>query len=308
MGTRVNYLFDGVDGATATTASTGAADVQVTNAGGSITHESDVGLHGTTGLRVHYGTGTGNPVMGRFGLASANNQVSLSVNLALPTTNPTVEHRILTVRSSSGNVGYIYRGASGNFAFQPASGVPTPLLTAATLSTERNVRVTLTLTGGSTTSGSFAIKFYNSSGAQIGTTYTGSSQNLSANAISTIQLGTAASEGNSIVYGFEDLQIEEGVLTEIGPYVPSIPLGTPVVTIVDVTPASTIGGSDGEVDISFPAVVDADHYEVAVANAHGATSGFTNVTTSLTGTGTVTYTITGRAAGPGRVRVIAVPA
>lgn len=303
----IPYLFDGTDNTTATTASTGASDIQVTNTGASITHESDVGLHGSTGLRIHYGTGTGNPAMARFGMAAANNQLSLSVNMVLPATNPTVQHNILMVRSSSGAVATVYRGSTGNFALQPATGAPTALLSAATLSTERNIRVTLTMTGGSTTTGTWQAKFYNSAGTQIGSTFSATSQNLSANTPSTIQLGTLTSEGNSIVYGFEDLQVEEGTLTEIGPYVPSIPLDTPVVTIASVTPATTIGGTDGAVNISFPAISGADHYEVATASAHGATSGFTNVTTSLTGSGTVTYSITGKTAGPGRVRVIAVP-
>ena len=102
-----------------------------------------------------------------------------------------------------------------------------------------------------------------------------------------------------------DLQVEEGTTTEIGAYIPSIPLDTPVVTIDEINDATTIGGSDGSIEFSWGAVVDADHYEVAIANSADATSGFTVLDADVAATA---YTATGRAKGPFTVRVIAQPA
>lgn len=90
------------------------------------------------------------------------------------------------------------------------------------------------------------------------------------------------------------------------PYVaPDTKLATPIVTVTEVHDVTVVEGTDGQVDISWGAVSGADHYEVAVANAHGATTGFTDLNTNVL---TTTYTATGRPAGPGRIRVIAVPA
>ena len=308
MGTRINYLFDGVDGTTATTGNTGAASVTATNGGSSITLESDVGLHGTTGLQIAWGgTSTGGPILSRFGLAAASNTASLSVVLTIPASYPTTQHTVMGIRSSSGTIGSIYRNNAGAFAFQPSSGSPTALLPNASIpGGVTKLRITLTATAASTTTGSWQIKFYRAdTDVQIGSTYSASSQNMSANQISQVQLGTTTAEATGIVYGFEDLQVEEGTTTEIGAYIPSIPLDTPVVTIDEINDATTIGGSDGSIEFSWAAVDDADHYEVAIANTEDATTGFTVLDADVSATA---YTATGRAKGPFTVRVIAQPA
>lgn len=84
---------------------------------------------------------------------------------------------------------------------------------------------------------------------------------------------------------------------------PDEPLATPVVSAT-VENVSAPGVSDGTVLASWAAVTNADHYEVAVANAHGATSGFTVLDADVR---TTSYLISGRSAGPGRVRVVAIP-
>lgn len=297
------FPMDGTDGATATQASTGAFDIQVTNTGATLTHRTSCGLHGTTGLQIDYGTGTTNPAMGRWNVPVPAAEERLSMRIKCPATNPSVVHQVWCFRFATGYIMRITRNASGDFIFNPSTGTPTTILTAAQLGSERFPRMTIDVVANSTTAGTAVMKFYNTAGTQIGTTTSLTAQNLSANNISVLQLGTVQSEGNSIVYGFEDVQIENGAGSEIPEYVPTTPLATPSVTATVVN-ATSIGGSDGQVNLSWSAIANATKYEVAVADANDATTGFVVLASNVTGT---SYTITGRSAGPGRARVVALP-
>lgn len=80
----------------------------------------------------------------------------------------------------------------------------------------------------------------------------------------------------------------------VTPY--AIPLANPVVTISNRTNPTTVGGSDGTITITWPAIAGADHYEAAIAPG-SITSGFTASDTNATspktfsGLGAGTYTV-----------------
>lgn len=95
------------------------------------------------------------------------------------------------------------------------------------------------------------------------------------------------------------------VLEWIGPYSPAlVPLPTPVVTVTNENNPSTPGGTDGEIIVTWPAVVGAvDHYAAAIADGHDVTSGFTIVDSSATSP----HTFTGLDAGNYTVAIRAVP-
>jgi hypothetical protein len=69
-------------------------------------------------------------------------------------------------------------------------------------------------------------------------------------------------------------------------------LDNPVVTVVSTTAPTVPGAEDGEIEISWPDVTDADHYTVGIADGYDQTTGFT-----VTDPATSPHTFTGLAAG-----------
>jgi hypothetical protein len=89
----------------------------------------------------------------------------------------------------------------------------------------------------------------------------------------------------------------------IGSADPATPLDTPVVTVTAQTGPTTIGGSDGEITVTWPAVTNAGGYDAGITTGLNQTTGFTIDSTSATSP----YTFDGLVSGDYTVAVRAKP-
>ena len=109
----------------------------------------------------------------------------------------------------------------------------------------------------------------------------------------TVASGSAASPGILAVH-----------IPVVEPEPEPVPLDTPVVTVVAETDPSAWDAEDGSVTISWPAVTDADRYEVGIAAGHDQETGFVTVEPAATSP----YVIEDLAGGDYTVAVRAHPA
>ena len=87
-------------------------------------------------------------------------------------------------------------------------------------------------------------------------------------------------------------------------FIEVVPLDTPVVTIDAQSNPTTVGGTDGTADASWPAVSEASTYRVEIAEGENATEGFTVLEEDHA---TTSYQATGLNAGPRTIGVTAKP-
>lgn len=123
------------------------------------------------------------------------------------------------------------------------------------------------------------------------------SQNTGPDTYTDLRYGSKTSSNtNTGVLYIDDFDYNETATGLIGPYQAALP--TPVATITNITSPSTVGGSDGTIVITWPAVAGAAGYDVSrVTGAGGPT--FTPTATGVTSP----YTFTGLSAGSYTVAV-----
>lgn len=208
------FGFNGANGTTATTANIGATQITA-NAGSTITLASSAAVHGATGLLISSNASV--TCIARFAFASAGPQVQVTVEVLLPSSAPSGSIALFSLRHSSGRVMSVGINSTTHIFVQDSANTYTTVNGTA-LTWGNKYRISLVVTGASTTAGVIVTKIYNSGGTSALYTNTVSNANLTANNISQIELG--ATNAYAATFGIDDLQLNDGAGSEIPAYVP----------------------------------------------------------------------------------------
>lgn len=309
--TLTSVLWDGQSDGTAATNTllTGNAGWGVTSPSTMQFSTSD-GMRSTTGL--HFGITTTGADYVRYNLNADNNNGAFSFVFRTPSSlSLAAFFPFFNVKSTSGRVASI--GISTNGRLYVADGAAaggtvnyvTPATGGTALVTSSKYRCELRLQGGSTTVGKIDFSLYSdpTSSTPLVTLPQVTNANLTANALHQVEIGhTSATPPAAFDFGIDDLQMDDGRTTEIGPIL--VPLTTPTVTLGTSTNPTTVGGTNGSQVISWGAVTNATTYDAYKANkASPAQSDFALVATNVTSP----YTFTGLSAGTYSFGVVANP-
>lgn len=289
------------DGVTATTGNTGASQV-TPGTGGTITWSTAMGAYGQTGLRFASAVSQSN--LARFSLDAASNQMQLTGYGTTPSVAPASGYvTMAAVRHASGVCFRLGWSASGVLYLVDSANTITTILAAGVLSLNTMYVFEIVATGASTTAGNVQVKVYAMSGgavgSQVGSTFTITNANLTANNFSAFDLHTGGTSYAATI-GWFGVKANNGAGSALAPYAPEVTLDDPVVTVTSVVNPSTIGGSNGTITITWPSVSGADHYEAAIADGT-VSSGFVTADAdatsphTFTGVEAGTYTVAVRA-------------
>ncbi|MDR6613600.1 hypothetical protein [Leifsonia sp. 1010] len=297
-------LWDGqTNGATATSALlTGNSGYTVT-APSTITFSTADGMRGTTGLRVNVGTAT---AIVRYDMNADNDIAAFSLVFTMPASAPGAFAQFFSVRTGSGRAASLGISTNGRLyvADAGASGGTITYVTptAGTLAYGSQYRVELRLQGNSTTAGKINCAVYSpsSTSSAIATMTPVTNANLTAATLHQVEIGNSGPTAISV--GLEDLQMDDGRTTEIGPVL--VPLAAPSVTAGTTTNPSATGATDGSQVVLWAAVANAASYDAYKAtNTSPAQSDFALVASNVTSP----YTFTGLGAGPYAFGIMAKP-
>lgn len=271
------------DGTAATTGNTGAS--QVTTTGGSATWKNDTATGRTKVVLVTNANGTS--INCRFALSDATqHKIQRTVKWTTPAVAPSQQYRLGSFRHASGVKATVGWETDGRVQFLASDSINPVVIPAGTLAlnTEYVFAFTLDDTTGTATLRIFAV----GSSTPIWSKTDISGQNyVSAQPFTHIDNGSGIAAGTIAVM---DDQVNAGSGSEIPDYVPSTPLGTPVVTLGTVKNPTTDTATDGTQQISWPAVANAATYDARLATtATPQESDFTTVATGVTSP----YTFTG---------------
>lgn len=278
--TRKNLLWDQAPGTAATQATLGSTEPPTRNGGGTISHETAFGRT-NTGLRFDTKANQTNAFPIAF--VAASTFVQVTFELVTPAAAPSAALTLMQLRSSVGRVLSVLIGATGNLATSDAGGNGVQIAPAVGWSTR--LRISLVIEVGATTStGKITAKAYpTGSTAPLATGVNVTNANLGTAAISTVQLGDT---GPAAIFGFDELQMNDGAGTEIPTYVtsntpPTVSAGanqTSIATGSTVTVAATASDAEGPVTYAWtwayhpnPAYVGAN---TGISNAGAATATF----------------------------------
>ena len=309
--TLTQVLWDGqTDGAAATSALlTGNSGWSVVSPS-TLTFSTSMGMRSTTGL--HFSISTGAAIV-RYNLSASNATVAISAVITTPASNPSAFAPMLNIRNATGRVATLGISTNGRLYFADgasAGGTVTYVTpTVGTLTASTKYRVELRLhqdATNPTTASTVNCAVYNptDTSGPVSTMSALTNANLTANgttgAITMVEVGNSTPA--AIDFGIDDLQIDDGRTTEIGPIL--VALTTPTVTLGTTTNPSTAGGTNGSQVVTWGAVTNATTYDAYLATkASPAQSDFT-----LTASGvTSPYTFTGLAAGTYSFGIMAKP-
>ena len=210
--TRREILFEGTDGANATTANSGASVINP--GGGTIKFSSAAGLHGT-GIRFAT-TASGQYCIGRWNFLASNNQVAFSGVFTTPpawaadvtigglkTTADSLILRFLIDQNTQ------FRCATG-------SGGPIGANQKVTVTPGTRYRVRGVVTGGSTTAGVITVHLYSMANALLGT-WSATGLDLTTNAIANAELGHSGSNVSADI-DWDELILDDGGVSEPADY------------------------------------------------------------------------------------------
>lgn len=293
MGTRTTLALDQWPTGTAVVA--GAYDPgtpgtvglsQVTNTGGtspgSTTLDSAYGRSGL-GLKMIMATGTTPASLVRVTSLASNAQYSVSFFIKTPASNPASALDLHGPRGTSG-MGTLQWSPTGKLQWRDLTPTTFDIAAAGVLSANTFYRVTVRYTVNTTTgtAGTLKVNVYTLTGTAVsGANIDNSTVNLGTSPIVGMQWGS--SQGIAGTFGVDEIQIEDGITTEIADYVASTPLSTPVITLGATTNPTVVGGSDGRQVVSWSAVANATSYEAWLAPTGTPTQGdFTRVATGVT--------------------------
>lgn len=171
-----------------------------------------------------------------------------------------------------------------------------------TLSVDTLYRIEAVVQTPTTATGSMDLRIYagdsTSPIANVSTVVTGANFGTD---VGRIRIGANSAGNNWSQWYFDSIAWQDATTTFLGPV--STQLDTPVVTVTNETDPTTVGGSDGSVTVTWPAVSGAATYTAGKASGLNQTTGFTPTSTSATSP----YTFTGLVAGDYTVAIKAVP-
>lgn len=294
----VQYLFDGgTEGAALSNVNSGSSATSI-GAGSSTVFAASMAAHGPFGARFINGAGANS--YRRYPLGAANTVAQFSGVFTLPATYPASTVNVGAFVNAAGATRLaVQLRADGSIMLADAAGGTYKLANAGELTVQSKYRITIQAVGGSTTAGQINAKIYSGSSSwvtPIGLTVATSTANLNTDSFIGFDTGMLSSPAASYTIGWDDLQLNDGAGAEIADIQTS--LASPVLTISNVTDPSTVGGSNGSVTISWPAVANAHHYEATIVVGTVST-GFTATDTNATSP----KTFSGLSAGPYTVAV-----
>lgn len=276
------------DGTAATTGNTGAASI-TSNGGSSVTWQ---------GGKLQFITVASQTNLIRTNLnAAASTEMQETAKFTTPPSNPTAAVVVWAGRSTSPSARLcdLKWTQTGSLTFTDSTTTTTQILATGALSFSTEYVVKIDLVGGTTTNGIVDIRIETVGGVLIGSAFHITNANLTVNNFGAYDLG---STNPAMTYSWRHTQSNDGAGGYIADYVASTPLAAPVVTVTNITNPSTVGGSDGSVTVSWPAVPSAVSYEVSSDAATSFTAGTA---------GTSPYTFTGQSAGTKNYAVAALP-
>lgn len=235
-------LDTGPEGAALTDANAGSVAGSVP-AGTSFAFSAAHAAHGTFGARIE---ATGAGAFRRWEFAQPNVQWAASFIVTLPSSAPAASIMLGRFRTASGGtVVAVNLNTEGRINVQTAGNV-TNIVNALTWG--QKYRISLVVSGGSTTVGQLQAKVYSGPSSwtnQVGTTYSANNLNLLEDPTIRAELGIPTAPTGTVVVGIDDIQLDDGRTTEIPDWggAPSLNLTSlpGPYTVVDAS-ASTDGG------------------------------------------------------------------
>lgn len=211
--TLLKFPLDGTDGATATTGNTGCTMLSLN--GNPAMLAAGAAAQGSTGLRL-VGGGTA-AAAAQWNLNAANNTAAYSFFFRVPAGLPSAAVSFFTVFNTAAArvVDLISYRTTGIVQLIDAGNTGATLLTAAQAPAGALLRVEAQLTvGASTTTGTWTVKVYNTSGVQVGTTASSTTANLGASQQSYIR----AQLSSTVAYTLDvdSVQLNDGSSSPIG--------------------------------------------------------------------------------------------
>lgn len=228
--TLVQYNFEGIgitptDGTTISGNPGNSGSSAASLGGGTTTFRTAMAAHGSFGMQV--ANVSGSSCYRRYPLASAATTWQFSGVVTLPASAPPANTDLVGFPNSSGVArAGVYVNAAGNLvAWDVGSAHTLTLATPADgLSWGGKYRISIQMTGGSTTASAVTAKVYSGSGGswttQIGTTKTASNWNTGTDQVIGCDVGVCNSVAAALVVGWDDLQMNDGSGSEIGDYAP----------------------------------------------------------------------------------------
>ena len=252
--TRHRYGFEGITpgGAiikSAVTSDPGSVQAVAVSAGsGSITADT---LHAHTGTIAAKVAGAGNAII-RFACPAESTQqawswycyadalVAGTIFQAMTTANANITGASLVLTSD-----------------RKINAAGTVSAAAVTLAQINRIEVTV-----NTVTGAIACNVFDADSTTPYLTVSGTGGSMASANIGRFDLG--AISGSNTIW-LDDVQVEDGTTTPIGPYVPTTTLGTPSPTISSQTNPSSVGGNNGSVTVAWAAIPNAASYDAYVA-------------------------------------------
>ena len=216
--TLARYLFDnGPEGADLTTTNTGANQV-TRGTGASVTFASAFASAG--GFGVRFSANNAIAIVRLLG-PETNNQYAFSGVLTTPDVAPgSGETTVFSARHSSGVIMRLRIDSQGRVFVTDSVSTYTPTAAAAfTIAWATKYCVEVVLTSGSTTAGTYQVRFYKADGSVLGT-ISATNANLTANPVAGFDIGNHGSVATLQVFGWDTAQLDSGRSTEIGAYTP----------------------------------------------------------------------------------------
>lgn len=292
--TLVQYLFEtGPQGTSLTNGNSGSSGASM-GAGSTGIFDAAVAAHGAFGAKLTNGAGVN--AYRLFPMAATNTNWQMSGVITVPSSAPAANVTVGQAYNSggSGRVS-LYVDTSLRLGIS-GSGGATPTLISPALTPGGQYRVTLQVQGGSATASVVTAKVYSKTGGawntQLGTTYNSTTFNAGTDAVVGFSVGIVNSPATTISVGWDDLQLNDGAGSEIGDIVTALP--EPTITVGTITDPSTVGGTDGSVRVSWPAVSGAGGYSAWRAPGHDAAD---NTLVQVSPSVTSPYDFTGLAGG-----------
>lgn len=211
------FRFEGVNQSDPSAANAGLS--LINRAGGVVKFDIAAKVNGVTGLRFTSSV-TGSYTIGRGVSNNSNNQHAFRGSFYIPTA-PSADLRFGYIRNSVNDsqvVGFIVTPLGELNIYATGSLLIGKL---ANISFGTWYDLSLVMVGGSTTAGQVTAKLYSTAtGAQVGSTLSSTTANLTTNTINGVELGIVSANANATVY-WDDVQIDDGRTTEIGRLVPN---------------------------------------------------------------------------------------
>jgi fibronectin-binding autotransporter adhesin len=200
----------GPEGATLTTANSGAAQINA-GSGGSALFATDTVRNGTLGAR--FTSGTNALAIGRFTTTAANNTLSIGVVFQHKQT-PTLLTGILSIRHGSGVAGRI-NWLPDNSLVLVDSTLSNTLTIATGLTPGTNYELTIRAKSASTTTGTVTAVLYTNSGTELGRA-TSNAYNLTANTLAAVDVGIINTNSTAgTIVALDYLQLDDGNAGEL---------------------------------------------------------------------------------------------